>query len=128
MTEGGDIDKLGRGTVWRSQITDCLHQNHVFAVRVNERTTLPEWISLHTESTHGRTYFRVAAKRTSNLASVNKTQVSAFPIGLVSYHEQTRIVRAIGRFDSVIESIGLEIASLCAVRSALYVLIFGGGA
>lgn len=34
MTEGGDIDKLGRGAVWDGSIPDCLHQNHVFAARV----------------------------------------------------------------------------------------------
>lgn len=57
MTEGGDIDKLGRGTVWREQIKDCLHQNHVFAVRVDRSKVLPEWISLHTEATSGREFF-----------------------------------------------------------------------
>jgi type I restriction enzyme S subunit len=30
MTEGGDLDKLGRGTLWEGQIPDCLHQNHIF--------------------------------------------------------------------------------------------------
>ena len=25
FTEGGDFDKLGRGTVWRGEIPDCLH-------------------------------------------------------------------------------------------------------
>jgi type I restriction enzyme S subunit len=33
MNEGGDIDKLGRGCVWKGEIAPCLHQNHVFAVR-----------------------------------------------------------------------------------------------
>ncbi len=28
MTEGGDLDKLGRGTVWNGEIENCLHQNH----------------------------------------------------------------------------------------------------
>src|SRR4051794_15254503 len=32
MTEGGDLDKLGRGTLWRGEILDCLHQNHIFRV------------------------------------------------------------------------------------------------
>src|SRR3546814_17828054 len=35
FTEGGDFDKLGRGTVWNGEIKPCLHQNHVFAVRPN---------------------------------------------------------------------------------------------
>ncbi|MFE2510709.1 hypothetical protein ACFXC9_20005 [Streptomyces naganishii] len=33
LTEGGDLDKLGRGAVWDGRIDQCLHQNHVFRVR-----------------------------------------------------------------------------------------------
>ncbi len=31
LTEGGDPDKLGRGTLWRGEIAECIHQNHIFA-------------------------------------------------------------------------------------------------
>jgi len=34
MNEGGDNDKLGRGCVWQGEVNPCLHQNHVFAVRL----------------------------------------------------------------------------------------------
>jgi len=44
MTEGGDIDKLGRGCVWRDEIPGCLHQNHVFAVRCNKQLLEPEFL------------------------------------------------------------------------------------
>lgn len=30
LTEGGDWDMLGRGTVWHGEILDCIHQNHIF--------------------------------------------------------------------------------------------------
>ncbi len=33
MNEGGDFDKLGRGSVWQEEIKPCIHQNHVFRVR-----------------------------------------------------------------------------------------------
>jgi type I restriction enzyme S subunit len=33
LTEGGDPDKLGRGTFWDGQIPECIHQNHIFRVR-----------------------------------------------------------------------------------------------
>lgn len=127
LTEGGDIDMLGRGTVWRGQINNCLHQNHVFAVRVEERVASPEWIGLHTESAHGRSYFRVAAKRTSNLASVNKSQVSAFPVGVISLAEQGRVVDAIRHFDSAIGLLTEEINALFRLQSALLDSLFGGG-
>ena len=29
LTEGGDWDKLGRGTVWHEEIPNCIHQNHL---------------------------------------------------------------------------------------------------
>ena len=29
LTEGGDPDKLGRGTLWNGELPDCIHQNHV---------------------------------------------------------------------------------------------------
>jgi type I restriction enzyme, S subunit len=37
MNEGGDRDKLGRGWVWDGEIADCLHQNHVFRVRLKDK-------------------------------------------------------------------------------------------
>ncbi|NLF19691.1 MAG: restriction endonuclease subunit S [Lentisphaerae bacterium] len=78
MTEGGDIDKLGRGAIWEGQIPDCLHQNHVFRIRANRALLLPEFYSLVVESDIAKRYFMRVAKRTTNLASTNKTQVRAF--------------------------------------------------
>jgi type I restriction enzyme S subunit len=126
MTEGGDIDKLGRGAVWRGEIPGCLHQNHVFAIRIKGSAVSPYWISLHTESTHGRSYFRVAAKRTSNLASVNKTQVSAFPIGLLSAEAERAALEKMGRFDTALAAAENEIRALDALRSSLLTAIFRG--
>ena len=126
MTEGGDIDKLGRGAVWRDEIQNCLHQNHVFAVRLKDLDLNPYWISLHTESSHGRSYFRIAAKRTSNLASVNKSQVSAFPIGLPDPHSQISALKAVGDLDTAIKKLESEKLALLSLRRSFLACIFGG--
>jgi type I restriction enzyme S subunit len=34
LTEGGDPDKLGRGAVWKGEISPCIHQNHIFRIRI----------------------------------------------------------------------------------------------
>lgn len=78
MTEGGDLDKLGRGTVWQEEIPLCLHQNHVFAVRADQNRLDPWFLAALARSVYGKSYFRKCAKRSSNLASINKAQVSAF--------------------------------------------------
>ena len=64
MTEGGDIDKLGRGCLWDNEIPECLHQNHVFAVRCNRKVLAPEFLVGLMRSRHGRAYFQLTAKQT----------------------------------------------------------------
>jgi hypothetical protein len=78
MTEGGDLDKLRRGTVWEGQIAPCLHQNHVFAVRCIEHKVVPHFLAYVTASRYGRDYFEATGKRTTNLAATNATKVARF--------------------------------------------------
>jgi len=80
MTEGGDFDKLGRGTVWTGQISPCLHQNHIFRVRTNSHYLYPEYLALVSRSSYGKHFFLLSSKQSTNLASINSTQLKAFPI------------------------------------------------
>ena len=91
MTEGGDRDKLGRGTVWHAQIDPCLHQNHVFALRTNEKL-LAEYVSNLSASFVGRDYFDVTANQSVHLASTNSTTIMNFTIPYPSTEEQKEIV------------------------------------
>jgi type I restriction enzyme S subunit len=65
MNEGGDNDKLGRGTVWQRQIEPCLHQNHVFAIRPNELLSA-EWLTAFTQCDQARSYFFLNSKQSTN--------------------------------------------------------------
>ncbi len=95
FTEGGDADKLGRGTVWHNEITNCIHQNHIFRARLITKEILPEFISFVSQSSFGRDYFLSVANQTVNLASINITNLRAFPISLPPANEQLRIVTKI---------------------------------
>jgi type I restriction enzyme, S subunit len=92
MTEGGDLDKLGRGTVWRDEIPGCLHQNHVFAIRPNHDRLVPEFLAYMTQTVHGRCYFESTGSRTTNLASTNSYKIMAFPIPLPPIDAQRKTV------------------------------------
>lgn len=105
MTEGGDIDKLGRGCVWREEIPGCLHQNHIFAVRCHQHLLVPEFLGGLMASQHGRDYFQLTAKQTTNLASTNSTTLRAFPIVLPPLAEQKAILD-----DILKQNIGLDAA------------------
>ena len=92
MTEGGDRDKLGRGTVWHEEITPCLHQNHVFALRTVPDKLLAEYVEYLSTSIIGRDYFDVTANQCVHLASTNSTTIMDFVIPYPTLDEQAEIV------------------------------------
>lgn len=102
MNEGGDFDKLGRGAVWEGQIDPCLHQNHVFRVRCDDSKLLPAFLAAYSSSVRGKTYFVQASKQTTNLASINSTQLKAFGISCPSVAEQLFITQRLSTFDKKI--------------------------
>lgn len=123
MTEGGDLDKLGRGTVWDGQIAPCLHQNHVFAVRCFRHKLLPHFLAYVTAAQYGRDYFEATGKRTTNLAATNSTKVGMFYIPLPSLKVQAELVRyldtELGRLATIEANIGKQIETLLAYRKSL---------
>ena len=119
MNEGGDFDKLGRGAVWRGEIQRCLHQNHVFRVRANNSQLLPEFLALVCESAYGKHFFCSNAKQTTNLASINSSQLKEFRIPLPSVDEQRQIVEHIDHWSSAIAAEEQKLASLERVKTEL---------
>ncbi|SRR6266487_1500637 len=92
LTEGGDWDKLGRGAVWHAEIPDCIHQNHIFCVRMNPNDFNPNFLLAIISSPYGKAYFQGASKQTTNLASINQKQLKAFKVFQPPLSEQDRIV------------------------------------
>ncbi|MGO7919422.1 restriction endonuclease subunit S [Rhizobium ruizarguesonis] len=119
MTEGGDFDKLGRGDVWSGIVDPCLHQNHVFAVRADRARILPEFLALLTASTGGKAYFQSCSKRSTNLASINSSQVKAFPVRLPYIREQSEIVGAAEIHDATIASLETSLKKQLLLKSSL---------
>jgi type I restriction enzyme S subunit len=122
MTEGGDIDKLGRGCIWAGEVSDCLHQNHIFAVRCGPNL-IPEFLVGLLASSHGRSYFQLTAKQTTNLASTNSRTLRAFPIPLPKPSEQRDIIGGIRvdtqGVDALLNQVEKEITLLREYRSRL---------
>lgn len=127
LTEGGDYDKLGRGTVWQGEIERCLHQNHIFVVRVDPSRLDPWFLAALTASPYGRRYFRNAAKRTTTLASISATQLQSFPVLLPPLAEQREIVRTLTAIEVAIARNDEVVAALANLRTAFIAHLFSRG-
>ena len=91
-TEGGDRDKLGRGTIWKDEIPNCIHQNHIFRARLRSTDFEPKYIAYYSRTRSAKDYFFKHGKQTTNLASINLTVLSNFPVPIPSPEEQREIV------------------------------------
>jgi len=102
FNEGGDRDKLGRGWIWQGQLSECIHQNHVFRARLFVDEVSSKLISWWGNS-FGKEYFLREGKQTTNLASINLTKLSEFPVPLPPIAEQHQIAAEVERLLSVTE-------------------------
>ena len=106
LTEGGDFDKVGRGALLEANIGECIHQNHVFRVRTHADRVMPEYFAAYLQTSAARQYFLKAAKKTSNLASINMTQLRNLPLPLPrletqqDFQERYRACRALEKQQS----------------------------
>ena len=80
MTEGGDPDKLGRGAIIHQVPENCIHQNHIFKVRLDESIILPVYFSEYLQAQKAKRYFFSCAKQTTGIASINMKQLKALPV------------------------------------------------
>ncbi|NDY93584.1 hypothetical protein G3A44_20545 [Ideonella sp. TBM-1] len=119
ITEGGDWDKVGRTAIWADELPLCLHQNHVFRARRCSDEFDPAWAELYLNSPAARDYFAGSAKQTTNLASINMTQLRscAFPVPPLA--EQHRIVAKVTELLALCDQLKARIAAARAQHAQL---------
>lgn len=121
MNEGGDADKLGRGSIWMGEITPCLHQNHVFAVR--PRLVRPQWLNAWTSTEGAKAFFESRSKQSTNLASISASNIKELPLPVPPTNEQTAIIAHVAertaKLDALRASAERTIALLKERRAAL---------
>ena len=118
FNEGGDRDKLGRGCVWRGEIRECLHQNHVFRVRPFLRDYSPDFLS-HYGNSSGQEWFFRRATQSVNLASINQTVLRSLPVPVPPAGEQGQIVARVAHELANVERRTMEMANASTRAASL---------
>lgn len=126
MTEGGDPDKLGRAALWAGEIEACVHQNHVFKVRSNRARLSPAYLRTLAGSAYGKAYFLSVAKKTTGIASINKTQLSAFPVPLPPLSLQQAFEQRVQSAESILNQQADALVKAQATFNALLGSAFRG--
>ena len=99
MTEGGDPDKLGRGAIIKAPLENCIHQNHIFRVRLDETHILPVYFSEYLQHQRAKRYFLGCAKQTTGIASINMKQLKALPVLIPPLDRQAQFAAFVAQAD-----------------------------
>jgi type I restriction enzyme S subunit len=123
MTEAnGNPNNLGRGAVWAGSIPKMIHQNHIFAIRTDRRSLLPEFLSLILASIHGRRYFRFTSSQVG-IATISSAKVLAMPLPILSLDQQRTIVAGCSQLrdatDKATRALSAQVRLLAERRQAL---------
>ena len=99
MTEGGDPDKVGRGAIIKNPPINCIHQNHIFRVRLDEGNILPTYFAEYLQHQKAKRYFLGCAKQTTGIASINMRQLKSLPVLLPPLELQNRFAAFVAEVD-----------------------------
>ena len=125
MTEGGDPDKLGRGAIIKEPPNNCIHQNHVFRVRLNQEIILPEFFSEYLQQQKSKQYFLQCAKQTTGIASINMKQLRSLPVLLPPIEKQYLFVTFVEALQKCKLTIQRGLDKLEMMKKALVQEYFG---
>jgi len=92
ICEGNSAELVGRPAIWKGEITDCVHQNHILKVRIDISKAIPEYILEYMHTSPARNYFRSRAKFTTNLASINSNDLRDLPVPLPPLNVQQDLI------------------------------------
>jgi type I restriction enzyme, S subunit len=95
VCEGNSADLVGRPAIWRGEIPDCVHQNHILKVRIDRERTIPEYVLEYMQTIPARIHFRSRAKFTTNLASINSNDLRELSLVVPPLPIQCKIVKKV---------------------------------
>ena len=130
IVEGnGSIDQIGRVAVWKNQVPNCVHQNHLIKARPYSQI-YSEYLLHFLCSKIGRDFIIKEASSTSGLHTLSLSKVSNLKIPICSFPEQTQIVQEIESrlsvCDKLEESIKESLQKAEALRQSILKKAFAG--
>jgi len=109
VVEGnGSIEQIGRSALWKDEIPDCVHQNHLIRVRPGSNI-LPSFLNAYWNAASTARRLASVASSTSGLYTLSTGKLKSLPVPVPPPSEQRRIVREVERQLSLVDALGAAI-------------------
>ncbi len=115
----GSADQIGRTALFKGEIEDCVHQNHVIRIRPDQKRVLPEYLNAYLNSPPGQSQMRERSRTTSGLFNLSVGRIKSIEVLLPSLEVQRRIVTSLDGFQAKIDALKRHHAETAAELDAL---------
>ncbi|MCQ0024346.1 restriction endonuclease subunit S [Streptomyces somaliensis DSM 40738] len=117
VVEGnGSPDQIGRAALWRGEIEDCVHQNHLIRVRPGAEMRA-DFLELAWNSPSVTRQLKKVASSTSGLHTLSTAKVKSVKIPVPSLEEQDELLEAVQQWRT--KQLAAEAAQQTALARAV---------
>jgi len=118
VVEGnGTLSQLGRGAMWRGQLANCVHQNHLIRVRVTQAMN-PQYLEYLWNSPLIATQIEKVGASTSGLHTLSVSKLRPLTVPVPPLAEQHRIVAALDEYFTHLDA-GVELIDKFHLRQRI---------
>ena len=101
----GSADQIGRTALFRGEIENCVHQNHVIRIRPDSQRVLPEFLNTFLNSPAGQDAVQGQSRTTSGLRSLSVGRIKSIPVPVPPLPEQRRIVSELDALQAEVDAL-----------------------
>jgi type I restriction enzyme S subunit len=115
----GSADQIGRTALYRGEIQDCVHQNHVIRIRVNQTLASAHFLNAFLNSSVGQTAVQAQSMTSSGLRTLSVGRIREIQIPVPPLPEQCKIADILTTWDEALEKLDAMIAAKERRKKAL---------
>lgn len=107
----GSADQIGRTALFRGEIQDCVHQNHVIRIRVHHTLASALYLNAFLNSSTGQASVQAQSMSSSGLRTLSVGSIREITIPLPPLPEQRKIADILTAWDKALEKLDALIAA-----------------
>ncbi len=100
----GSAEQVGRAALFRGEIENCVHQNHVIRIRTDQTRVAPDFINAFLNSPTGRDEVQSRSRTTSGLRNLSVGRIKTIEVPVLPLIEQRRIVAYLDGLQQKVEN------------------------
>ena len=101
----GSADQIGRTALFRGEIENCVHQNHVIRIRPDQQRLAPDFLNCFMNSPAGQDAVQSQSRTTSGLRSLSVGRIKAITVPIPPLTEQRRIVAELDALQAEVDAL-----------------------